>query len=195
LVSGIEVGIQAGTVVSVELEELSKASLLLLFGYLGVQTGQSGGERHPVRRARARALDFARGLSLGLVAIVIFAGAEDLLYLHAFPEAGVLARLAWSLPVHLVAGLLEALGTVSLFRHPAGAIAIRRVRTWVGLFFWVGSLGLAAAWHLAANQLASGPLPFPLYLAGAVTAFLLLVALLSAFFRQAYLGGFLHGAE
>ena len=97
------------------LEELGKALLLLAFGWCG--TARAG---HLSRQGRARARGLARGLSLGLVAIGVFAGIENLAYLLAFREAGVLARLFWSLPVHLVAGLLEALGVVFLFRCLAG---------------------------------------------------------------------------
>ena len=170
------------------LEELGKALLLLTFGWCGI--ARAG---HCSRQGRARALGLARGLSLGLVAIGVFAGIENLAYLLAFREAGVLARLFWSLPVHLVAGLLEALGVVFLFRGLAGE---RRPRARVGgVSLWLSSLCLAFAWHRGANLLISAELAPSAFLGGIVLANLLFLFLMAQFLKQAYLGGFLHGAD
>lgn len=196
--AGIEIALGSGPAAAALLEELGKAGLLLLSGWLGIRTRAewTKRERNPARRARSQALALARGLSLGLVAIALFAGIENVAYLIAFPEAGVLGRLLWSLPVHLVAALLEALGAVFLFTHPATRIeAHRPLRSLTGPLVWTGALVLATAWHLSANLLASGRLTFPLFTTGVVIAHLLCLALLFRFLRQAYLGGFLHGAD
>lgn len=170
-----------GPVFSALLEELLKAALLLGFGWAG---RRMGGEDNPRRLARCRALGLARGLSLGLVAVTVFAGAENLAYLAAYREAGVLARLLWSLPVHLVAALLEALGVLCLFR---GRLA--------GSAFGCGLVALAMGWHAAANLLAAHRLAFPAFAGGVAVANLLFLILLLQYLRHAYLGGFLHGAD
>jgi hypothetical protein len=127
----------------------------------------------------------ARGLSLGLAAVAVFVIAENLAYFSAFPEAGILKRLLWSMPGHLVAALLEALGALGLLR--------RRDR-WGGLLAGL-SLGLAISWHGALNLLASGTLTLQVFAAVALLANLLLLGLLHLFLDRAYLGGFLHGAD
>ena len=133
----------------------------------------------------------ARGLSLGLVAVAVFAGAENLAYLIAFQEAGVLARLLWSLPVHLVAALAEALGVLLLFRWRGSGPAEARGRLpLVGEP--VPGLRLAPGRQPARLRITSPLRPSRL---GVVIANLLFLVLLLQFLRQAYLGGFLHGAD
>lgn len=179
--AGLETVSGVGLAVSAILEELLKVAVLLVFGWTG---RRAMGEGETRRLARSRALGLARGLSLGLVTVTVFAGAENLAYLAAFPEAGVLARLVWSLPVHLVAALTEALGILCLFRWRRAGVA-----------FLLGLAALAMAWHATANLLASHQLAFPVFAGGVVAANLLFLVLLSQFLRHAYLGGFLHGAD
>jgi len=138
----------------------------------------------------------ARGLSLGLVAITVFIGVEHLAYCAAFPEAGILTRLLWSLPVHLVAALVEALGALALLQQVnAEAEGRPWARALRGPGACCGALALAAAWHGGANLLVSGRLALPVFVTGACLAHLLFLILLSRFLTQAYLGGFLHGAD
>lgn len=184
--AGVEAGLGAGPAVSAVLEEFGKMVLLLGFGWRGWGSTREG--RLP-RQIRARILGLARGLSLGLVAVAVFAGAENLAYLVAFQEAGVLARLFWSLPVHLVAGLLEALGVIRVFR------GLERAQGLVGVSLALASLGLACAWHLGANLLLLEHLSSATFLGGVVVANLLFLVLLWQFLKQAYLGGFLYGAD
>lgn len=186
--AGLEGRLGAGPLLSALLEEAGKVTLLLLFGGLGQGPARGLATR---RETRSRGLALARGLSLGLVAVTVFAGAENLAYLLAFPEFGVLERLLWSLPVHLVAGLLEALGVLFLFRWLETKSGFR----WraAGLASCLGALGLAVCWHGAANLLAAEhPAAVP---GGAVVAFLLFLVLLPQFLGRAYLGGFLHGTD
>lgn len=179
-----------GPMVAVLEEEAGKAGLILLGGFWRVHSvrGFAALENNPGRRARTLGMGLARGLSLGLVAVCSFAAAENLAYLLAFPEGGVLARLFWSLPIHLVSALLEALGALLWLRGP-------HRRPWVGPLAWVVSLAAAVGFHLGANHLASSALPFSLFLSGVIVANALFVALLAVYLRQAYLGGFLHGAD
>jgi hypothetical protein len=188
--AGLETVLRTGLWSSTLLEELGKAVVLLVFGGTWRNTARAG---RTVRQARSRALGLARGLSLGLVAIAVFAGAENMAYFLAFREAGVLARLFWSLPVHLVAGLVEALGTVLLFRCLERKPGFRARLG--GMSLWFSSLCLACAWHGGANGLVSGHLASSTFLGGIVIANLLFLVLLSQFLKQAYLGGFLHGAD
>jgi len=191
--AGIETATGATPIMGAVVEETAKAALLLLAGWLG---GRRPKACHPAQRPRAQALGMARGLSLGLVAITVFIGMENLAYCSAYPEAGILARLLWSLPVHLVAALVEALGALALLQQPEPPSPDRRWgRALRGPGAWFGALGCAAAWHGGANLLVSGRLPWPVFLAGAILATLLCLVLLSRFLTQAYLGGFLHGAD
>jgi len=190
LTAGLERHFGAGPISSALLEELGKTVLLLGFGLSGLG---SAPDRNPLRAARSRALGLARGLSLGLVAVTLFAGAENIAYLIAFPEFGVLGRLLWSLPVHLVAALLEALGLLFLLRWLGTRSGLR----WrlVGVACALAGLALASTWHAAANLLVADRLGPGSFAAGVATALLLFLVLMSQFLRQAYLGGFLHGAE
>jgi len=188
LAAGIEAFAGTGPLVAATVEELGKASLLLGFCWQG---WKGGPERNPRREARGRLLRLARRLSLGLVAVAVFVGVENLAYLAAFPEAGVLARLLWSLPVHLVAALVEALGFLLVFRRLAGG----RRPGLAGAALGSGGLVLAWAWHLGANLLVSGRLTPKVFTAGVVIANLLFLVLMMQFLRKAYLGGFLHGAD
>ena len=188
--TGVETFLTAGPMVSAILEELGKMLLLVGFGWSGRSAAR---ERHPLRQARARALGAARGLSLGLVAVVAFAGAENLGYLIAFQEAGILARLLWSLPVHLVAALSEALGVLFLLRCLEGKRDFRP--RLVGISAWFAGTGLAMAWHVGANILVSNSLTPSVFAGGVVLANLLFLVFMLLFLRQAYIGGFLHGAD
>lgn len=191
--AGIESATGVAPVMGAVVEETAKAALLLLAGWLGRHHPRAC---HPPQRPRARALGMARGLSLGLVAITVFIGMENLVYCSAYPEAGILVRLLWSLPVHLVAALAEALGTLALLKQLDTRSPDRRwVRTLRGPGVWIGSLACATAWHGGANLLVSDRLAWPIFLAGASLATLLCLVLLSRFLTQAYLGGFLHGAD
>jgi drug/metabolite transporter (DMT)-like permease len=95
--------------------------------------------------------------------------------------------------VHLVAALAEALGVLFLFRNLEGKRTLRR--TLVGISLGFASLCLAGAWHMGANVLVSERLDPMVFAAGVVSANLLFLLLLSQFLKQAYLGGFLHGAD
>lgn len=195
--AGIEIATGAAPVMGAGVEETGKAALLLLAGWLGGRHPRAcHPAQHPRAMPRSQALGTARGLSLGLVAITVFIGMENLLYCFAYPEAGVLARLLWSLPVHLVAALAEALGALALLQRPDTRSQDRRwVRILRGPGVWFGSLACATAWHGVANLLVLGRLAWPIFLAGASLATLLCLVLLSRFLTQAYLGGFLHGAD
>lgn len=175
LAAGLERGFELGPVSGAWLEEAGKTLLLLGFGLLG--------NRRAIPE-RTRALGIARGLSLGLVAVSVFVLIENLAYFAAFPEAGILGRLLWSTPGHLVAALLEALGLLALLR-----------RERFGLLRAGAALALAGAWHTGLNLLASGPLAGSHFLAGSAVALLATLTLLFLFLGQAYLGGFLHGAD
>lgn len=187
--ASVERGLGLGPKGSACLEELGKSVLLLAFGWFSQGAFL---ERNPLRQARFRALGCARGLSLGLVAVTVFAGAENLAYLIAFPEFGVLGRLLWSLPVHLVAALVEALSLLFLLR----GWSLETGPRWrlAGCACAVGGLGLASAWHATANVLVSEPLVPGVFTGGVAISLLLFLVLLSQFHRRAYLGGFLHGA-
>ena len=186
--AGVERFLGMGPGGSALLEELGKALLLAAFCGPLVPALRQGGSP---REVRVRLLRLARRLSLGLVAVAVFAGVENLAYLFAFPEAGVLARLAWSVPVHLAAGLGQALGFLLLFSRLEGGRG-RSAMAWLAA---AGGLCLAAAWHAGANLLVSGPLSPRAFTVGAVAANLLCLALLVQFLKHAYLGGFLHGSD
>ncbi len=175
LAAGLERGFELGPVSGAWLEEVGKTLLLLGFGLLGNRRAMP---------ERARALGIARGLSLGLVAVSVFVLIENLAYFAAFPEAGILSRLLWSTPGHLVAALLEALGLLALLR-----------RERFGPLRAGAALVLAGAWHTGLNLLASGPLAGSQFLVGSLVALIAFVSLLFLFLGQAYIGGFLHGAD
>lgn len=180
--SSLERGFGLGPVSGAWVEETGKAALLLGLGAAGVRRAVKQGA--PGRAGRARSLGAARGLSLGLVAVAVFALIENLAYFAAFPEAGILSRLVWSTPGHLAAALLEALGALALLRGNRS-----------GIFKAVAALVLAGAWHTGLNLMASGALAGPHFLAGSLAALLAALSLLFLFLGQAYLGGFLHGAD
>lgn len=180
--SGLERGFGLGPVSGAWVEEVGKAVLLLGFGAAGVRRAVKPGA--PRRAGRVRSLGAARGLSLGLVAVAVFVLIENLAYFAAFPEAGILSRLLWSTPGHLAAALLEALGALALLRGSR-----------FGVVKAVTVFALAGAWHAGLNLLASGALAGPHFLAGALAALLAALSLLFLFLGQAYLGGFLHGAD
>ncbi len=182
LAAGLERGLGLGPVSGAWVEEVGKVLLLLGFGIRGLR--RAAPERQSRRADRAKALAAARGLSLGLVAVSVFVLIENLAYFAAFPEAGILDRVLWSTPGHLAAALLEALGLLSLLR-----------RSRFGVLKAVTALTLAGAWHTGLNMLASGALAGPHFLAGSLVALLAFVAFLFLFLGQAYLGGFLHGAD
>lgn len=182
LAASLERGFDLGPVAGAWLEEVGKTLLLLGFGLLWSR--RIVPERQPRRAERTRALGIARGLSLGLVAVSVFVLIENLAFFAAFPEAGILDRLLWSTPGHLVAALLEALGLLALLRGER----FGPLRAGVALI-------LAGGWHTGLNLLASGPLAGSYFLAGSAVALLAALTLLFLFLGQAYLGGFLHGAD
>jgi hypothetical protein len=193
LMAALEIHFKTGLLASALLEESGKALLILVFGWLGmrVRTGSAQSEASPARRKRALFLGAAHGLSLGLLATAVFIGAENLDYLIAFPEAGVLERLLWSAPVHLVAALTEALGSIVLLR----SLEMRGWRRLARLALWLGTFLLAWGWHAGANQLVSRELSPTVLGAGIVIANVFFLVLLARFLRHAYVGGFLYGAD
>jgi hypothetical protein len=181
--SGLEIALGTGPVGGALLEETGKALVILVAGWLGGRKAVS--ERHPRRQIRATNLGIARGLSLGLSAVAMFVLAENMAYFSVFPEAGILKRLLWSMPGHLVAALLEALGSLWLLRRC----------DWRGALLAGMSLVLAVLWHVAMNLLATGPLTALVFTTGALLAPSLFLILLLLYLDRAYLGGFLHGAD
>ena len=185
------------------IEELGKALAILSSGLLCMYRTTRGQD------ARRRMPGAARGLSLGLAAAAAFAAIENGAYFLAFPEAGLLARLAWSLPVHLDAALVEALGAVPLLRllatRPATragaggarqAIPSRRIATLAGGgAAFAAATAAAAALHALANGIVDRSPPAWILAAGSLTGFTALAALAAAFIDTAYIGGFLHGTE
>ncbi len=182
-VAWVERILQMGPISGAVLEEAGKGLVILAFGWSGSR--KPALERRSTQRIRSRALGAARGISLGLVAVAVFVLAENLAYAEAFSEAGILKRLLWSVPGHLTAALLEALGALHLLRR----------RDLIGGLLAGGGLILAAAWHAGLNLLASGPLGGALFAGGSLLASLSFVMLLFLFLGHAYLGGFLHGAD
>jgi RsiW-degrading membrane proteinase PrsW (M82 family) len=175
------------------IEEAGKAILVAAFGLAALRSG--GG-------------DPARGLSLGLAASAVFAAIENCAYYLAFPEAGTLARLAWSLPVHLDAALLSALGAAPLLRR-IGERRRERARSpspgrasggdplpWLSrIALFATAVAAAAAIHALANfVLSKGPTGMILA-AAPIIGFSALAVLAIAFIDTAYIGGFLHGTE
>jgi hypothetical protein len=185
-----------GPVIAAALEETGKALLLLGAGAMGVRAtrGAAPMERSEARRRRAARLGLARGLSLGLASIGCFACLEHLAYAIAFPEAGILDRLLWVMPVHLGSALVQALGTLLLVRSFL-APGTWRARTLRGFLPWLLGFALALAWHGGANLLVTG-LPSPrLLLLGGLAGWGIASFLLLRFLRHAYLGGLLHGLD
>lgn len=178
------------------IEEGAKLGLLLAFG---LRFGAGGPRR---RGADALRLGAARGLSLGIAAVAVFAAIENLAYFAASPGWGAAGRLLWSEPVHLVSALALSLGLFPLVSGrggPAGRSAARAAPAIAGGF------ALAYAWHLAANLAASGLLlpraaeapggAARLLAAGSILNAAALWALLRLYLRKAVIGGFLYGKE
>ena len=178
-----------GALPSAFLEEAGKAALILGFGLFGLRSE---------RARRAALLSGARGLCLGLVGVAIFVAAENLAYFLAFPEASVLERLVWTLPVHIVAALLEAIGALVLLRALAPLPKGRKVEPGelaLGIVaFGLALLG-AAAWHWAANLLVLAGLSTRNLVLGALTGSGLAVLLFTLLLRRAFIGGFLDGTD
>jgi hypothetical protein len=202
IAAAVEIAGSSSPAASALIEEGLKAALLLGAAVLGLRVSRGRAvERPSLRRERLLRLAAARHLSLGLVAIAAFAGAENIAYFAAFPEAGVLGRFLWSMPVHLVAALVEALGLLPFVALRAERIArplggpqgaLRPLKAGA---LWCASLAAAASWHLAANTLvSSGQLPeiFPV---GAAVNLALLALLMGGYLNRAYIGGFLHGSD
>jgi hypothetical protein len=200
------------------IEEMLKTLTIAAFALAGARSAarMAGTERSSIRRARAIRLGSARKTSLALAAVAVFAAIENLSYFLAFPEAGIAARLVWSLPVHLVAALAEALGVLALAASLARARAARMggkpeslKRRLASLSAFLAGAGSGFLWHWTANALAAGgqggglPGPSfladgaagPVFLAGAALNILAFIVLATAFSRRAYIGGFLHGAD
>jgi len=178
------------------IEEGAKLGLLLAFG---LRFGAGGPRR---RGADALRLGAARGLSLGIAAVAVFAAIENLAYFAASPGWGAAGRLLWSEPVHLVSALALSLGLFPLVSGrggPAGRSAARAAPAIAGGF------ALAYAWHLGANLAASGLLlpraaeapggAARLLAAGSILNAAALWALLRLYLRKAVIGGFLYGKE
>ena len=178
------------------IEEGAKLGLLLAFG---LRFGAGGPRR---RGADALRLGAARGLSLGIAAVAVFAAIENLAYFAASPGWGAAGRLLWSEPVHLVSALALSLGLFPLVSGrggPAGRSAARAAPAIAGGF------ALAYAWHLGANLAASGLLlpraaeapggAARLLAAGSVLNAAALWALGRLYLRKAVIGGFLYGKE
>ncbi|HRY71841.1 MAG TPA: hypothetical protein P5165_01340 [Spirochaetia bacterium] len=178
------------------IEEGAKLGLLLAFG---LRFGAGGPRR---RGADALRLGAARGLSLGIAAVAVFAAIENLAYFAASPGWGAAGRLLWSEPVHLVSALALSLGLFPLVSGrggPAGRGAARAAPAIAGGF------ALAYAWHLAANLAASGLLlpraaeapggAARLLAAGSILNAAALWALVRLYLHKAVIGGFLYGKE
>ncbi|HOX47714.1 MAG TPA: hypothetical protein PLG14_00905 [Spirochaetales bacterium] len=178
------------------IEEGAKLGLLLAFG---LRFGAGGPRR---RGADALRLGAARGLSLGIAAVAVFAAIENLAYFAASPGWGAAGRLLWSEPVHLVSALALSLGLFPLVSGrggPAGRSAARAAPAIAGGF------ALAYAWHLAANLAASGLLlpraaeapggAARLLAAGSILNAAALWALVRLYLHKAVIGGFLYGKE
>ncbi len=178
------------------IEEGAKLGLLLAFG---LRFGAGGPRR---RGADALRLGAARGLSLGIAAVAVFAAIENLAYFAASPGWGAAGRLLWSEPVHLVSALALSLGLFPLVSGrggPAGRSAARAAPAIAGGF------ALAYAWHLGANLAASGLLlpraaeapggAARLLAAGSILNAAALWALVRLYLHKAVIGGFLYGKE
>lgn len=174
----LEPALGGGLVLSACLEEAMKVLMLGMALVLGRSLGQAPG----------------KALLLGLMAIGVFAAAENLAYLLAFQSPDILERLLWSEPIHLVSGLAWALGLGGLARGPDRLVA--------RLLAFLGLGALALAWHLGLNLLAIGPLPSPgreghglaLALAGLGNG-LAIFMLGRSFVQRVIIGGFLYGED
>lgn len=113
---------------------------------------------------------------LALATVVVFATAENLSYYIAFPGAGILWRLFWSLPIHLVGAMAVILGLV------AGRIS----RILAALLF-------ALSWHLAANAIAAAGPSTATLAAGSLANLLAIAALTRAWLQSVIVEGTLHG--
>ncbi len=172
----LEAALGGGLVLSACLEEAMKVLVLGLALVLGRSRGPG------------------RALLLGLMAIGVFAAAENLAYLLAFRSPDILERLLWSEPVHLVTGLAWALALAGLARG--------QDRIPARLLGFLGLGALALSWHLGFNLLAAGPLPGPgreghglaLALAGLCNG-LAIIILGRYFVQRAIIGGFLYGED
>lgn len=178
------------------IEEGAKLGLLLAFG---LRFGAGGPRR---RGADALRLGAARGLSLGIAAVAVFAAIENLAYFAASPGWGAAGRLLWSEPVHLVSALALSLGLFPLVSGRGGPAGRRAARAAPAI---AGGFALAYAWHLGANLAASGLLlpraaeapggAARLLAAGSILNAAALWALLRLYLRKAVIGGFLYGKE
>lgn len=178
------------------IEEGAKLGLLLAFG---LRFGAGGPRR---RGADALRLGAARGLSLGIAAVAVFAAIENLAYFAASPGWGAAGRLLWSEPVHLVSALALSLGLFPLVSGRGGPAGRRAARAAPAI---AGGFALAYAWHLGANLAASGLLlpraaeapggAARLLAAGSILNAAALWALVRLYLRKAVIGGFLYGKE
>lgn len=196
----VEVEASLGLAGSVLLEEALKTGVILGFAILSGR--RAAAPPVPARKAGIGLPEEAQGLAWGIAAIVAFATAENLAYFAAFPGRGILLRLLWSEPVHLVAGLAEA-EAVWLF--------LRVARAKAGPAAALGCACLLASallWHLGFNALADGPLPaleragdeaglaWRSAIAGAFLANLAAIAALGyRFIHRVIVGGFLYGSK
>lgn len=180
VLASLEPALGLGLVLSACLEEAMKVLMLGTALVLGRAFGPGQGPGKP--------------LLLGLMAIGVFAAAENLAYFLAFRSPDILERLLWSEPIHLVTGLAWALALALATRRRDGP----RAR----LLAILGLGALALAWHIAFNLLASGPLPGPgreghglaLALAGLGNG--LAIMILGRYFVQrVIIGGFLYGKD
>ena len=178
------------------IEEGAKLGLLLAFG---LRFGAGGPRR---RGADALRLGAARGLSLGIAAVAVFAAIENLAYFAASPGWGAAGRLLWSEPVHLVSALALSLGLFPLVSGRGGPAGRRAARAAPAI---AGGFALAYAWHLGANLAASGLLlpraaeapggAARLLAAGSILNAAALWALVRLYLHKAVIGGFLYGKE
>ncbi len=176
----LETALGGGLVLSACLEEAMKVLVLGLALVLGRSQGQGQAP--------------GRALLLGLMAIGVFAAAENLAYLLAFRSPDILERLLWSEPIHLVTGLAWALALAGPGRG--------KDRIPARLLGFLGLGALALSWHLGFNLLAAGPRPGPgkeghglaLALAGLCNGPAIII--LGKYFAQRVLiGGFLYGED
>jgi hypothetical protein len=203
----LEPALGTGLEASVLLEEGLKCALLAAFAAMFMAAGRGAALSRGGSEKGLGLPPSVRGLSWGLVAIAVFATAENLAYFAAFPGRGILLRLSWSEPVHLVSGLAEASALWQLLGpgrkkptppRPARATAGRLARA-------LAFLGLALAWHLGFNLLADGPIPrlaagagpaWRAALVGAALANLAaIIALAYNFAHRVIVGGFLYGQD
>jgi hypothetical protein len=216
LLAGLETALGSGLLASVGLEELCKCLLALAFALSFSAADRSGLARGAKSKAKAkRSLGLppeVKGLSWALVAVAIFATAENLAYFAAFPGQGILLRLIWSEPVHLVSALAEASAIYLLLSllprgqaTRAGAGPGKAGRLAGQALTALALLAFALAWHLGFNLVADGPLPAlaadagPAWRATLTFAALANLAALAAlayhFAHRVIVGGFLYGPD